>query len=147
MELKDLLNVALKIESDGYEMYSKLAEENEGELKTLFADLADQEREHQKKFKEIFEKAEKEEGTYYSWADDENAGYLMTFAELSIFPKLASGIKANSINDALDFAIGVEKDSIIFYSDLKVYFKNKETIEKIIAEEKKHLMDLLKSRK
>lgn len=147
MELKDLLNVALKVESDGYELYSKLAGENKGELKTLFTDLAEQERQHQKKFKEIFEKVEKEEGAYYNWADDENAGYLMTFAELSIFPKLAGGFKAESINDALDFAIGVEKDSIIFYSDLKVYFKNKETIEQIIAEEKNHLMDLLKSRK
>ncbi len=147
MRLKELLNVALKIESDGYEMYSNLAEENDGELEKLFKNLAAQEREHQKRFKQIFDRCMEDEKQYADWTDDENAGYLMSFAELSIFPKLSGSVKPENINDAIDMAIEVEKDSIIFYSDLKRYFKDKETIDNIIAEEKKHLMDLLKSRK
>lgn len=146
MQLKELLNVALKIESDGYEMYSNLAEENEGDLKKLFSDLAAQEREHQNHFKKIFDKCMEDEKEYADWSDDENAGYLMSFAELSIFPKLSGDFKPENVNDAIDMAIEVEKDSIIFYSDLKSYFKDKETIDNIIAEEKTHLMDLLKSR-
>jgi len=147
MQLKELLNVALKIESDGYEMYSNLAEENEGELQNLFKELAVQEREHQNRFKKIFDRCMEDEKQYADWTDDENAGYLMSFAELSIFPKLSGAKKLDNVNDAIDLAIGVEKDSIIFYSDLKGYFKDKDTIDNIIAEEKKHLMDLLKSRK
>ena len=147
MQLKELLNVALKIESDGYEMYSKLAEENEGDLKKLFSDLASQEREHQRRFKNIFDKCMDDEKQHADWSDDENAGYLMSFAELSIFPQLSGDVKPDNVNDAIDMAIGVEKDSIIFYSDLKSYFKDKKTIDEIIAEEKTHLMDLLKSRK
>ncbi len=147
MQLKELLNVALRIESDGYEMYSRLAEENEGELQKLFKDLAIQEREHQKHFKKIFDKCLENEKEYADWSDDENAGYLMSFAELSIFPKLSGTKKPENINDAIDMAIEVEKDSILFYTDLKSYFKSKQTIDQIIAEEKNHLMDLLKSRK
>ncbi len=147
MELKDLLNVALRIESDGYKQYSKLAEKNTGEMKTLFERLARQEREHQEKFKKIFDKCEKEPEKEVNWPMDENAGYLMEFAEESIFPKLSEDFAPKNINDAIDMAIGVEKDSIIFYNDLKDFFKNKETINDVIAEEKKHLMDLLKNRK
>lgn len=147
MQLKELLNVALKIESDGYEMYSNLAQENEGELHKLFKDLAAQEREHQQRFKKIFDQCMEDQAQYTDWTDDENAGYLMSFAELSIFPKLSGNKKPENVNDAIDMAIEVEKDSIIFYSDLKSYFKDKKTIDQIIAEEKQHLMDLLKSRK
>ncbi|MFW6262978.1 MAG: ferritin-like domain-containing protein [Thermotogota bacterium] len=147
MRLEELLNVALKIESDGYEMYSKLAEENEGELKALFKDLAEQERDHQQRFKKIFDRCMENEKQHADWTDDENAGYLMSFAELSIFPKLSGSKKTDHVNDAIDMAIEVEKDSIIFHSDLKTYFKDKQTIDEIIAEEKQHLMDLLKSRK
>jgi len=147
VQLKELLNVALRIESDGYEMYSRLAEENEGELQKLFKDLAIQEREHQKHFKKIFDKCLENEKEYADWSDDENAGYLMSFVELSIFPKLSGTKKPENINDAIDMAIEVEKDSILFYTDLKSYFKSKQTIDQIIAEEKNHLMDLLKSRK
>ena len=147
MQLKELLNVALKIESDGYEMYSNLAQENEGELQRLFKDLAAQEREHQQRFKKIFDKCMEDQEQHADWTDDENAGYLMSFAELSIFPKLSGNQKPENVNDAIDMAIEVEKDSIIFYSDLKSYFKDKDTIDQIIAEEKQHLMDLLKSRK
>ncbi|HPF16750.1 MAG TPA: ferritin family protein [Thermotogota bacterium] len=147
MQLKELLNVALRIESDGYEMYSRLAEENEGELQKLFKELAIQEREHQQHFKKIFDKCMENEKEYADWTDDENAGYLMAFAELSIFPKLSGTQKPENINDAIDMAIEVEKDSILFYSDLKSYFKSKQTIDQIITEEKTHLMDLLRSRK
>lgn len=147
MELKDLLNVALRIEADGYSTYSRLAEENKGELKKLFAHLAEQEKGHQEKFKKIFEIVEADESTVASWAEDDNAGYLMAFAEMSIFPKLSAASNPANINDAIDLAVEVEKDSIIFYTDLKMYFKNKEIIDEVIAEEKKHLMDLLRSRK
>jgi rubrerythrin len=147
MELKDLLNVALKIESDGYTTYSRLADENEGELKSLFSHLAAQEREHQEKFKKIFESVETNQSAVADWAEDENAGYLMTFAKMAIFPKLNGAENPETLNDAIDLAVDVEKDSIIFYGDLKAYFKDKAIIDEVIAEEKKHLLDLLKSRK
>ncbi|HOO32480.1 MAG TPA: ferritin family protein [Thermotogota bacterium] len=147
MELKDLLNVALRIESDGYTTYSRLADENEGKLKELFTHLATQERGHQEKFKKIFETVETDENSVASWAEDDNAGYLMTFAEMSIFPKLSAASNPETLNDAIDLAVEVEKDSIIFYNDLKVYFTDKKIIDEVIAEEKKHLLDLLKSRK
>ncbi|MFN3283725.1 MAG: ferritin family protein, partial [Pseudothermotoga sp.] len=50
-----------------------------------------------------------------------------------------------TLRQAFDIAINVEKDSIIFYSELLKYAGDeRKTIEIIINEEKKHLIDLLK---
>lgn len=146
MELKDLLNVALKIESTGYETYLKLSEENSGEIKELFERLALQEREHAETFKKIFEKDLKGESKD-SWIDEENAGYLKAFAEVSIFPKLSPQKKPKSLRESINMAIEVEKDSILFYNDLNEFFPDKTEIKKIIHEEKKHMMDLLNALK
>ena len=114
-------------------------------MKELFERLAGQEREHQTVFKALFEdyiNADKEK----YWVDAENAGYLMAFADVSIFPKLNSENKPKDLSEAIKMAIEVEKDSIIFYSDLKEFFPDKASIQKIIREEQQHMMDLLNHR-
>ncbi|HPE67973.1 MAG TPA: ferritin family protein [Thermotogota bacterium] len=143
MDLNQLLNVALKIESKGFETYSRLAETQEGSLQALFSHLAQQEREHAKTFKSLLE-LPKEEASSVWWVDDENAGYMMSFAEMSIFPNIEKASAVKDLQEAFEIAIEVEKDSILFYNDLYPYFPDKKAIEKIIAEEKKHLIDLLK---
>lgn len=60
-----------------------------------------------------------------------------------IFPTL-NKMKQLDPKEALNLALEVEKDSIIFYSELLPYAGDKsDAIKKIIAEEKRHLMNLL----
>ncbi len=147
MILKDYLDVALKIESKGYEVYSKLAEEFDGEISELFRTLALQEREHGIIFKKMFEKYEEKE-IGKDRDDEERLGYLSSFAELSIFPKLSTDKKPANLREALDMAIAVEKDSILFYGDLLKFFpEDDDALERIIDEEKKHMIELIKSYK
>jgi rubrerythrin len=147
MDKLDLLNIALRIESTGYEGYKKMAERsNEEAIKSFFERLAQQEREHYETFRDIFKNIESKE-ELRNWADEEALGYWQSYAQLSIFPRIANNQMPESYVEALDQAIESEKDSIIFYNGIKEYFSGKEEIQNIIKEEQIHLMDLLTLKK
>ena len=112
-------------------------------MKDFFNRLADQERVHQQIFKNLIEQTHSSTSVT-SWIEDEVSGYLKSFAQVSIFPSIEKSKQDLSLQQALDLAISIEKDSIIFYSELLRYATaEKSTIESIINEEKKHLIDLL----
>ncbi|ABR30458.1 ferritin [Thermosipho melanesiensis] len=138
MTVNELLGVALKIEGAGYSYYTKLANISTGKLKELFVELANEEREHAKIFEEILKSFEENQTLSLN---EEEIGYLKAFADDIIFPKLSIKVP-QSVKEALKLAIEVEKDSIIFYTDIKALIPNKEAFEKIIEEEKKHMKKL-----
>lgn len=144
VSLTELLSIALKIEADGYAFYSNTAnQQNSDDAKRFFLNLAQQEREHQEIFKSLINNVSHRDSSIDSWVSEEVAGYLKSYASMSIFPTMER-MKQVSLKEALNLAIEVEKDSIIFYSELLPYAGNeRETIKKIISEEKRHLMDLL----
>lgn len=144
VSMNDLISIAVQIEANGYVFYDNLAKGQQNEkLKEFFTRLADQERVHQQIFKSLTEQIE-HSISISSWIEDEVSGYLKSFAEVSIFPAMEKSKRDLTLKQALDIAINVEKDSIIFYSELLKYISDeKKTIEAIINEEKKHLIDLL----
>ena len=77
-----------------------------------------------------------------TWANEEVKGYLISFVQASIFPKINMNEVPEKIEDALKMAIDVEKDSIIFYAGIEALVADKTII--YIKEEKKHLADLSK---
>lgn len=141
VSINDLLGVALKIEGVGYSYYTKLAERTSDKIKEMFERLALQEKKHVEIFRKMLNRYEgKEMGT--DWED--TAGYLKSYAEISIFPRLNSDEVPANFKEALDMAMEVEKDSIIFYSDLARYLPSEKLVmDEVIAEERKHLMDLI----
>jgi rubrerythrin len=141
INLEELLGVALKIEGSGYEFYTKLANRSSGKNKEIFKSLANQEREHMKRFEEIVAQSKEKSGLQP--LNEEAVGYLRIFAETSIFPEIERGVPAD-LKDALEIALDVEKDSVVFYEELLKYAPQKETIQKIVEEEKKHFKDILK---
>ncbi|MBT1247902.1 MULTISPECIES: ferritin family protein [unclassified Thermosipho (in: thermotogales)] len=138
MTTSELLGVALKIEGAGYSYYTKLSNISSGKLKELFLELANEEREHAKIFEDILKEHEDENLNL----NEEEIGYLRAFADNIIFPKLNIDKIPQSIKEALKLAIEVEKDSIIFYNDIKMLILNNDALEKIIEEEKKHMKKL-----
>ncbi|BBJ27454.1 ferritin family protein [Athalassotoga saccharophila] len=139
IELEDLLGVALKIESSGYEFYTELAKRSTGESKKLFSSLAEQEKDHMKIFEKLISSSKEKSGVL----NEETVGYLKVYAETSIFPEIERGVPEN-MKDALEIALDVEKDSVIFYEELIKYAPQTSTIQKIIEEEKRHFRDILK---
>ncbi|MBN2219484.1 MAG: ferritin family protein [Kosmotogaceae bacterium] len=138
--VSDMLDIALRIESVGYSYYQKLSEETSGEVKSLFVRLAAQEREHAEIFREMLKEAA-DSPTAHDWED--NVGYLKSYAEISIFPRIESIDVPNNINKAISSAMEVEKDSIIFYSDLYSFLPDSKELKNIIEEERRHLHDLV----
>lgn len=139
MTINELLGVALKIEGAGYSYYEKLSNVSSGALKNLFLELANEEREHAKIFEEILSGFKDEKNLNLN---EEEVGYLKAFAEDVIFPKLTIEKIPTSVKEAIKLAIEVEKDSIIFYNDIKMLVSDNSAIEKVIEEEKKHMKKL-----
>ncbi|KUK92955.1 MAG: Uncharacterized protein XE05_1220 [Thermotogales bacterium 46_20] len=141
--LKELMGIALKIEGAGFAYYQKLMERASGKMKELFADLAEQERAHAETFRTMLDDEEKDQSKS-GWIEEESAGYLSSYAEISIFPKLQSDEIPASFEDAVKLAMDVEKESIIFYSEIKEYLPKQRDIAQIISEEKDHLRRLVR---
>lgn len=137
----DMLDIALRIESVGYSYYQKLSEKTSGEVKSLFVKLATQEREHAAVFREMLKDADNSL-IAKDWED--NVGYLKSYAEISIFPRIESIDVPDNINKAISSAVEVEKDSIIFYSDLSSFIPDCKELKDTIEEERRHLHDLVK---
>ncbi len=139
--IEELLGIALKVEGTGYSFYKNLADRTEGDKKELFNRLAEQEREHGETFRKILKKFESDENS--KRYDDETAGYLKSLAEVSVFSDRNADNPPDNLDEAVRIAINVEKDSIVFYSELIDYIPEKSALERVINEEKTHLRDLL----
>jgi len=142
MKIEDLFDIAYQVESSGYSFYKDLADQVSDEKAKLFNSLAEQEREHRERFKEIFENTKSQsESEEVSWPEKEVSSFLRSYGEFSVFNKHEE--VPEEYSDALKLAIEAEKDSIILYQDIKYLLENQESIEKIITEEKEHLQSLL----
>ncbi|MGC9771715.1 Rubrerythrin [Fervidobacterium changbaicum] len=141
MRGRELLNIAIKVESAGYSYYSKLAEKTQGQLKVFFNELAQQERDHAKRFEEIMKKYQ-EDPSLATWQNEEVSGYAETYAKAFIFPEIENENIPETVLGALRRAIEVEKDSIIYYNEIKQLIPDPKPVEEIINEEKEHLRKL-----
>ncbi|WP_456400826.1 ferritin-like domain-containing protein [Mesoaciditoga sp.] len=142
----ELLEMALKIEEDGEKFYTFLSEKLEDDRKKeLFSYLAGQEREHAETFKEL-SKGLVEETDPSFW--EEASKYIRSIVENKIFPSLEEmkeKSKNMTLNQLLDFAISIEKETVIFYEELYDMVrekKSKEILSKIIREEVSHVRKL-----
>lgn len=142
----EIFQFAIKIEENGEQFYKAMMTRfDEEEIKDLFSYLADQERQHKKIFQamlseiESYEPPESYPGEYFN--------YLRAYAEDLIFNLSQLDEEISSINDifsALDAAIGKELDTILYYHEMINAVPKEQTqqIEKIIAEERRHVVRL-----
>ncbi|ACM22772.1 MULTISPECIES: ferritin-like domain-containing protein [Thermotoga] len=146
---KELLSIAVRVEKDGEEFYRKLAERFEKpDIKEFFSYMARQEAEHARTFESIGEELGVDEETYLNLEDAEE--YLKSFVEGRFFPDAATMekyLKERSVEEAIDFSISVEKETIIFYYEILELLKNeraKDLVRSIINQEKQHVVKLLR---
>lgn len=150
-EAAQALEMAMRIEENGEAFYEAIAEKSDdAELAELFAELAARERAHYHVFQDMAEATgppsrpsrESEIGDYGS--------FLQVALDHAIFEgpdkALIMAEQAHSREAALQAAMGFEKDTLLFYYDLRELVRDadRDTISKIIAEEKQHLRQLVK---
>ncbi|NLI98896.1 ferritin family protein [bacterium] len=145
--------MAIQIERNGKTFYEVLEKKsNDNDIRAFFKYLAEQESEHMERFKELRDSLSKEGYVApYDW--DEARDYLSALVAKEVFSDSNMGAKAaESAKDersAFDAAIGLEKDSLLFYHEM-MRFINKEDhplVEKIAEEERKHIKDLTEKKR
>jgi rubrerythrin len=144
----EVLAIAEQIERNGIEFYERAAARFRGDAKRTLLRLADMERTHVQVFSAMRrELSDAGEGLKAFDPEGEAARYLAAFADGQIFDlstdPLALLGSQDSDRDILESAIGLEKDSVVFYvaiRDAVPESLGKDRIEKIIKEEMEHIV-------
>ena len=150
--VSELINIAIGIERRGIAFYDTLARSTENATaRDVFKYLADMEREHIQIFQGMLSEADKYQPpeTYAG----EYTAYLQALIDSVVFTddmvNSQMAISADSDIKAVELAISAEKDSILFYYEMKDLMPRRAqpTVDKIITEEKSHLRQLSELKK
>ncbi|OGF46142.1 MAG: hypothetical protein A2231_03230 [Candidatus Firestonebacteria bacterium RIFOXYA2_FULL_40_8] len=144
----DIAEMGIQIEKNGKEYYDEVLRCSKSEkAKQIFKFLGQEEVNHVVFFEKLLSSLEKEEaaesysGEYYE--------YMKNLSALHVFTKKGKGLEAackiKSDKEALKTAVDFEKDSILFYYEMKNFIstKDKKVLDEIIKEEQAHLSKLM----
>ncbi len=145
----EILEMAARIERNGAAFYRKAAETNPGE-QVFLLDLAEQEDEHLALFQKMREGLNGAiSGPTAFDPDGEAALYLKAMADGSVFDVRAEPAAllkgSETLPEIIRTAIGLEKDSVMFYLGLREIVPAKfgaDKVDAVIREEMKHVSRL-----
>ena len=149
---RELIEIAIGIEKNGAIFYDSLAAFFKSRpVGDTYMNLADKEREHAAIFQRMLDSIEesKPPETY----TEQYSLYLKALIDTLVFTddkasrRIAQNVKSDA--EALQIGIAAEKDSILFYLEVKdiVRRSDRKVVGKIIAEEKGHLRQLTEIKK
>ncbi|MCX5782421.1 MAG: ferritin family protein [Elusimicrobia bacterium] len=140
----EIVKFAVQIEKNGRDFYDQAAKSVKAEgAKKIFEYLSNEEQLHIAVFETILkqmdtnEPAERYPGEY--------ADYMLALVSENVFTKNKQGYeiarKIRNDKQALELAIGFEKDSILFYYEMKRYVWEgfHKDVDKLIVQEQEHL--------
>jgi rubrerythrin len=150
-ETKEIFNFAIRIEENGEKFYrfaSGMVEDVE--TKKIFNYLADEEVKHKKIFTDLLSKITKD--VDFENYSDEYFEYLKYYTDNVIFTEEQLEKQQKEVKDvlsAIKFAMQQELDSVLYYHEVEKFVSSnqKDLIEKIIAEERKHYAKLAEMKK
>lgn len=146
--ISEVIEQAVQTEKLGYQFYTTMADrfrEDTG-LKKLFETLAAKELVHEKMFLELKEIS----GTVEPEGWDEVSQYLRAIVESEFFlgshKSLPDLKQVNTVESAVNFAMGFEKETLLYFHTIREVIKEKDVVDEIINEEKSHIMWLSRFR-
>ena len=138
---REIIEQAVQTEKLGCEFYTAMAKrfkEND-KLKNLFEMLAVNEQQHEKRFSELKNKIKIKNEEVEGWEDVSQ--YLRAIVESEFFLGRNKSLEhVKTIVDALNFALGFEKETLLYYHSLKDIIDEKDVMNDIIKEEKQHII-------
>lgn len=147
--VSEVIEQAVQTERLGYEFYNQMAGrfEKHEELRKLFETLAIKELHHEKFFAGLRDKA----GTGGAEDWEEVSHYLRAIVESEFFlgknKSLPSLEHIKTPEDAVKFALVFEKETLLYFYSMREIIADKELIDKIIIEEKSHIVSLNRLKK
>ncbi len=140
--VREVVEQAVQTEKLGYEFYTAIAKrfEKDEKLKELFETLALKEQIHEKTFSELREGTGDEQPE--NW--EEASAYLRAIIESEFFLGKGKSLplleNIKTISDAIHNAIGFEKETLLYFHALRDIVSEKEVVDRIIKEEKSHIV-------
>ncbi|MFO7554300.1 MAG: ferritin family protein [Desulfobacterales bacterium] len=147
----EIFEMAIRIENNGAAFYRKAASlQSDTKNQKFLENLANMEDQHQKIFTEMRTiLTDKEKGPKVFDPYDEVSQYLAAMADTmggEGSPSVADSLTGDeALEEILHIAVGLEKDSILFYLGIKDLIPHKSgqnRIDEIIKEERRHVVQL-----
>ena len=154
LNLKEIIEMAIQIETAGVAFYRKLRESAESdETRELFGYLEEAEYQHIKDFEAILKEALARPGQFEYATTEEDLLYLRAFASRRIFtsPEDAAS-KAENLGDvieAIDMALDFELRSVSFFREMVGMIENPDdsaSVAELENQEKEHAAYLYRMR-
>jgi rubrerythrin len=143
----ELLDIAVSIERNGIAFYDALSNlSSDRASREVFQNLSAMEIQHEQTFNEMLQGPKVYE-PFEAYAE-EYARLMTALAETAVFPTAQAAVEmANEAAgpvEALEIAIQAEKDSILFYNEMRRVTKPDQVsvVDQIVEEERSHLMQL-----
>jgi rubrerythrin len=139
----EIIEQAIQTEQLGYQFYSSMSErfKDNLDLKKLFDTLSEKELHHKAVFEGLKGAVSKPEGEPEGWEDV--SLYMRAIVESEFFlgnhKSLPSMEKIKTIADAVQFAIGFEKETLLYFLGVRDVVVQKALINEIIDEERSHI--------
>jgi rubrerythrin len=146
----DIFQFAIRMEENGEKFYNYAASiAKDPKVYGIFTKLASEEIKHRKLFADMFSKIDT------IMPKESYPGEYMTYLQNSIDGKVFSTTATKELAEikdviaALDFAIGRELDSVLYYSEMKKYVTSsaQSLLEQVIEEERRHVVILTNIKK
>jgi rubrerythrin len=144
--IDEILEQAIRTEKLGYQFYTGMAARfaKDNELRSLFLSLADVEMEHEKLYsgmKDLIDQsvpatADREEVSQYMRAIVESEFFLGNKKSLAGMDRITS------ITEAVRFALGFEKETLLYFIGLRDVVPQKDVVDIIMDEERSHIRAL-----
>lgn len=148
---EEILEMAVQIEKNGVDFYLELAESaKDDNMRGLMQYLAEEEKKHMAIFRKLSGVSDQEhlKNLYELQYGEEGRLYLKALADTKIFADSNEAAHwargAENPSEALGTAIDLEKDSILFYQEMRNFVRadDRNLVDEIINEEKKHIQTL-----
>ena len=143
----EIVEIGIQIEKNGMDFYDTLVNQSKNnKAKDIFKYLAGEEEKHIATFKKILDSVQKYEPP--EAFSQEYFAYMNALASDYVFTRKDEGTKlakkAKSDKDGVNLGISFEKESIIFYAEMKkmVPESDQNIVEQLIAQEQEHLRKL-----
>jgi rubrerythrin len=144
--IDEIMEMAIQTEKLGFQFYMGMAEKfkRDRELVRLFSTLANKEREHEQTFTDLKHQLDQKGPEPQEW--EEVSNYLRAFVESEFFLGKGKSLPAmdhiKTVYDAVKFAIGFEKETLLYFLELRSIVKEKKAVDTVIEEEKSHIKRL-----
>jgi rubrerythrin len=141
--IDEIMEMAIQTEKLGFQFYTSMGErfKKDDGLATLFATLASKEKQHEKTFSGLKDSVAKQGTEAVEW--EEVSNYMRAFVESEFFLGKGKALPTmdhlKTVQDVVKFAIGFEKETLLYFMELRTIVKEKAVVDEVINEEKSHI--------